>query len=125
MKTLIKYAIVIAMSLGLVMALSPSVGALDPFEEACEGNSDSAICEESRSGMSVGELIAQVTKVLMMFVGAIAVIMIVYGGLRFSASGGSPESIKTAKNTIMYAVVGLVIAIAGYAIVSFVATQLT
>lgn len=125
MNKIIQLIIITMMSLGLATAIGPSVSALDPFEEACEGNESSAICEESTGGKSVGEIIAQVTQVLMLFVGAISVIMIVYGGLRFSASGGDPESIKTAKNSILYAVIGLVIAIAGYAIVTFVATQFT
>jgi multisubunit Na+/H+ antiporter MnhB subunit len=52
--------------------------------------------------------------------GAIAVIMIVIGGIRYTTSNGDSGSIKSAKDTILYAVVGLVVAMLAYAIVNFV-----
>jgi len=51
--------------------------------------------------------------------------MIVVGGIKYTVSNGNPEQIKNAKNTIMYAIVGIVLAILAYAIVNFVITQLT
>lgn len=58
---------------------------------------------------------------LMLFgIGAVSVIMVIVGGLRYVISGGNSATITTAKNTILYAIVGLVIAILAYAIVNFV-----
>jgi hypothetical protein len=46
--------------------------------------------------------------------------MLIYGGLRYVISGGDSKKVTDAKNTIMYAIIGLIIAILSYAIVNFV-----
>jgi hypothetical protein len=61
-----------------------------------------------------------VVNVLLFVLGAIAVIMIVIGGIRYATSNGDAGSIKGAKDTILYSVIGLVVAILAYAIVNFV-----
>ena len=66
-----------------------------------------------------------VTSVLLFLVGALAVIMIIIGGLRYVLSGGNSSSVTAAKNTILYAIVGLVVAILGYAVIQFVVGSLT
>ena len=60
------------------------------------------------------------TNVLLYLIGAISVIMLIVGGLRYVVSGGSSEAVQGAKNTILYAIVGVVVAILSYAAVSFV-----
>lgn len=50
----------------------------------------------------------------------ISVFYIVLGGLRYTVSGGDPAGIKNAKNTIVYAVLGLIITSAATAVVNFV-----
>jgi len=61
-----------------------------------------------------------ISSVLLFIVGAIAVIMIVIGGLRYVISGGDATQVQGAKNTILYALVGIIIAILAYAAVNFV-----
>lgn len=61
-----------------------------------------------------------IVNLLLYFVGGIAIIMIIIGGLRYVLSSGNPTQVQDAKNTILYAIVGLVIAIGAYAIVAFV-----
>ena len=58
-------------------------------------------------------------------IGSISVLMLIYGGIRYTISGGNEKSVTAAKNTILYAVVGIVIAILAFAIVNFVITALT
>jgi hypothetical protein len=58
-------------------------------------------------------------------IGAVSVLMLIYGGIRYTTSGGSAENVTAAKNTILYAVVGIIIAIMSYAIVNFVIGRLT
>ena len=72
-----------------------------------------------------GDLPAQfgtIANVLIYLVGALAVLMLIYGGLRYVTSAGNKTSIEAAKTTIMYAVIGIIIAILAYAIVNFVIT---
>lgn len=53
-------------------------------------------------------------------IGAISVVMLIYGGIRYTISGGKQESVTAAKNTILYAIVGIIIAMLAYAIIEFV-----
>ncbi len=53
-------------------------------------------------------------------VGAISVIMLIWGGLRYILSHGDSKKITDAKNTILYAIIGLVIAVLAFAIINFV-----
>lgn len=62
-----------------------------------------------------------IVNVMLYILGAIAVIMIVVGGIRYTTSAGDAGRVKASKDTIMYAIVGLVIAIMAFAIVNFVA----
>ena len=62
----------------------------------------------------------RITNTILYAVGIISVVMLVYGGLRYIVSGGDSKKVTDAKNTIMYAIIGLIIAILSYAIVNFV-----
>ena len=61
-----------------------------------------------------------VTNILLFIIGAIAVIMLVIGGIRYTISNGDSNAVTAAKNTIMYAIIGIVVAILAYAAVNFV-----
>ena len=67
-----------------------------------------------------GGIFAQITNVMLFIVGAISVIMIIIGGLRYVLSGGDSANVSAAKNTILYAIVGIIVALLAYAAVSFV-----
>jgi TRAP-type C4-dicarboxylate transport system permease small subunit len=69
---------------------------------------------------SVGTLISEVIDIFSWLVGGISVIMIIYGGFRYVTSGGNDSSISGAKNTIIYALIGLVIVALAQVIVHFV-----
>ncbi len=68
-------------------------------------------------------LIKKVVNLLLWAIGIVSVIMIIIGGIRYATSNGDSTQVTAAKNTIMYAVIGLVIAIFAYAIVNFVLFQ--
>lgn len=72
------------------------------------------------STKTVGGTFRQVADLLIFLVGAISVIMIIIGGLRYTISAGDQSKITSAKNTVLYALVGLVIAALAFAIVDFV-----
>ena len=61
-----------------------------------------------------------ISNVMLFAVGAISVLMVVVGGLRYVISGGNSTNITTAKNTILYAVIGLIISLLAYALINFV-----
>ena len=65
-------------------------------------------------------VISTVTNTLLFLAGALAVIMIIVGGLRYATSGGKAASVSAAKNTVMYALVGLIIAFLAFALVNWI-----
>lgn len=67
-----------------------------------------------------GGIFQTITNVLLFIIGAISVIMLIIGGIRYVVSGGDQAAVTAAKNTILYAVVGIVVAILAYALVNFV-----
>ena len=58
------------------------------------------------------------------WVGIIAVIMIIIGGIMYSTSAGNPKKVKTAKDTVFYALIGLIVALSAFAITNFVLRSL-
>lgn len=62
----------------------------------------------------------RITSIALYVIGAISVIMLILGGLRYIISGGDNKKVTDAKNTILYAIIGLIFAVLAYAIVRFV-----
>ena len=69
--------------------------------------------------------IQKLTSWVLLAVGTISVIMLIYGGFRYVISGGDSKKVTDAKNTILYAIIGLIISMLAYAIVRFVITAIT
>ena len=67
-----------------------------------------------------GSIFTLVVNVLLFIIGAICVIMLIWGGIRYTTSAGNAASVTAAKNTIMYAIIGMVIAFLAFAIVNWV-----
>ena len=63
---------------------------------------------------------SRITNTVLLIVGLISVIMLVYGGLRYILSGGDSKKVTDAQNTVLYAIIGLIISLLAYAIVNFV-----
>lgn len=72
-----------------------------------------------------GGIFTVIANVLIFIVGIIAVIMLIIGGIRYAVSGGDDSNVKAAKNTILYAIVGLVVAFVAFAAVNFVVDALS
>ena len=66
----------------------------------------------------------QVTNTILYIVGNVAVIMLIIGGIKYVVSGGDSKKVTDAKNTVLYAIIGLVIAFLAFAIVNFVISAL-
>jgi len=68
-------------------------------------------------------VVAAIIEMLLRIAGIGAVIMIIVGGVTYSTSMGDPEATTKAKNTIIYSVVGLIVAISAAIIVTFIASS--
>ena len=71
-----------------------------------------------------GGVFTTIVNILLFLIGFLSVIMLIYGGIQYTLSSGDSGKVTNAKNTILYAVVGLIVAILSYAIVNFVLTSL-
>lgn len=61
-----------------------------------------------------------ITNVLLFIIGAVSVIMLILGGIRYTVSQGDSSAVTSAKNTILYSIIGIIVAILAYAAVNFV-----
>ena len=66
----------------------------------------------------------KITNILLFVIGAIAVVMLIVGGIRYVISSGDQTAVTNAKNTILYAIIGIVVAFIAFAAVNFVTGQL-
>jgi hypothetical protein len=83
-----------------------------------------AACGTSCNTSTVPVVFGKIADALVFLVGAVSVIMIILGGFRYVISNGDAKRVAAAKDTIMYAVIGLVVAIVAFAIVRFVANNI-
>lgn len=72
-----------------------------------------------------GSIFTTIVNVLLFIIGALSVIMLIWGGIRYTTSGGSSGAVTSAKNTIMYAIIGLVVAFLAFAVVNWVLGAVT
>lgn len=122
-----KIAGLLSMALiAVIITSTPSYAAINPLDSACSGDiSGSQVCKDRGSKLfGPGSAWTNIVNTMIFVVGAAATIMIVVGGLRYTLSNGDQGSIKSAKDTILYAVIGVIIAVSAYAIVNFVLTRI-
>ena len=111
---------ILIIGVAVVMLASGNVSALTLQEGA-----EAARCDGCPADL-FGDtgVFKQVTNTILYIVGIIAVIMLIIGGIRYVTSGGDSKKVTDAKNTVLYAIIGLVIAFLAFAIVNFVISAL-
>ena len=77
-------------------------------------------CNYAGANSKVNQILKTVVNIFSIIVGVVAVVMIIVGGLKYITAGGEAGNISSAKNTIIYAIVGLVIVALAQFIVHFV-----
>ena len=113
------------MALGLMVAVPATVSADNhPASQACDGVVlTGGTCDPDGAETGITNVVSTIIDVLSVIVGAVSVIMIIIGGFRYVTSAGDSNATTAARNTIIYALVGLVIVIFAQVIVSFVIGQ--
>lgn len=100
--------------------------ACDPNTPTVTSGANCAQGDETPATLfGAGGIFQTITNILLFIIGAISVIMLIIGGIRYTISGGDSAAVTSAKNTILYAVVGIIVALLAYAIVNFVLGSLT
>ena len=114
-KTLV--AAVLSLAVAAVAVVMPIV--LPSASAQFKSGLDAARTDEM-STKPIGTTIGEVVNIFLYFVGAVAVIVVIWGGFQYITSSGDSQKATTAKNTIMYAVIGIVVVVMSYAIVNWV-----
>ena len=121
MKIFTKILTVGMLMVGLLGVFTPAVSAANGINICSNGNEDSVYCKNKNTGETqVNGIIKTIVEVLLTAVGAISIIMIVIGGIMFALSSGNAQKAAKARNTVLYAVVGLAVSLFASAIVNFV-----
>ena len=106
---------------GLLGVFTPAVSAANGINICSNGNENSVYCKNKNTGETqVNGIIKTIVEVLLTAVGVISIIMIVIGGIMFALSSGDAQKAAKARNTVLYAVVGLAVSLFASAIVNFV-----
>lgn len=117
---------IIASLLLLAVPMSASAQA-DIFDDACRGVTDSTVCSQDQNNNPISGdngILISAMRILSFVVGVASVIMLIVGGIKYITSSGDANSITSAKNTILYALIGLVVFIFSQAIVIFVINRI-
>lgn len=108
---------------GIIFMQAPEVGA---FSQGIQDGANAAKGSDQVTNLfGATGIFTTITNIMLYLVGAISVIMIIIGGIRYVVSGGNSANVTAAKNTILYAVVGIIVAVLGYALVNFVIGSFT
>lgn len=122
-KNTIIIALIAIVGAAFAFTSSATVQAINVFPEC--GELKSTVCSGTTDTLfGPGGFWNRILETFTFIIGAIAVLMIIIGGIRYTVSNGDQSQITSAKNTILYAIVGLVVAVLAYAIVHFVLTNL-
>ncbi len=113
-------------TLSSTLTLGLWAGSQRAFAATCNltgGAEAGAACTGQTGGPELGSQIGNITNVLITAVGVISIIMIIVGGIRYVLSAGDSKNTTAAKDTILYAVIGVVVALLAYSIMAFVVKQ--
>ena len=107
----------------------PVVAYADIPSDLCTGanlqTTSGSSCTNSDSTGKLDSILTTVVQIFSLVVGVVAVIMIIIGGLKYITSGGDSGNISSAKNTIIYAIIGLIIVALAQVIVHFVLNKVS
>lgn len=101
-----------------------TTGVCNSISKTFGGDEDADCTGAEASEDSIYVIIKTIINIFSIVVGAVSVIMIILGGFRYITSGGDSNGVTSAKNTILYAIVGLVIVLFAQVIVQFVIARL-
>lgn len=125
MRRFAQFSIALAVVIGLAgVTLVPQTASAQEPLGACDINESSALCATEKRSNNEGDgysyVVKNVVNILLYIVGAAAVIVIIISGIRYVVSGGNSNQVQAAKLSLIYAVVGLLVAIIAYSIVNYV-----
>lgn len=123
MKQLLVASFVMIVGFSFMLVFATQVGAVDIIGESCKGGVSSELCQADKENIETDGTIKTIVDVLMFLLGVVAVISIIIGGIIYVTSNGDSSKLTQAKNIILYAVIGLIVALMSWGIVRFILEQ--
>ena len=115
---------VLSLIVASIMALA--IGAMPVYaaDDICKELDPSipnyhTLCEGGNEG-DLQQTVKSILNTVYLWVGIIAVVVIIIGGFKYTMSQGDAAKVKSAKDTILYAIIGLIVALAAFAITNFI-----
>jgi len=71
------------------------------------------------------DMITKISSIALTLIGVIAVLVLIIGGFQYITAAGNPEAVGKAKGTIMYAIIGIIVALLSYTIIYFILKQIS
>ncbi len=105
-------------SLATAAFVAEPASAIDIWQSCSGASANTAVCQGRDD--SVWTLMRNVINLLLTVIGIVAVIMIIVGAIRFTTSNGDPKMVNSGRDTVIYSIVGLVVAMMAFAIVNWV-----
>ncbi len=114
----------IGLALGVVSGVAVLAGPADlTYASAAIEIKKGQQATNAGNGQDFTTTVQTVINMLLFIIGLVAVIVIIYSGIKFVLSSGDSNAIKSARDTMLYAVIGLVVAIMAYAVVGWVVSR--
>lgn len=134
-KHVLKLLIISAVVLNILL-VTPVISYASPFNQACTSGSvtdgrnvgSSTLCSDNpTSNPLVGPdgLLIKVVNVVSIIAGVTAVIMIIISGMQFVLANGEAKRVESARNTIIFSVIGLIVIVLARFIIEFVVSRIT
>lgn len=133
MKRLIKtFALTLACINGVAFLATGPAGAEELLNPVCQTSPQALVCKENSKNQTPTDnslygpngILTKIVRIISIILGIAAVIVIIIGGFQYTLASGNPQSVDKAKNTVLFAVIGLIIASAAQAVVIFVLNKL-
>jgi hypothetical protein len=127
MKKLKQKILILISAVLLTLSLSPAMVLADAKSEIqCGANNAAGVdCGATPPSTDLNGTVKTIINLLSVIVGIVAVVMIIIAGYRYITSGGAAEKVSSAKSSLIYALVGIVIVALAQVIVRFVLTKAT
>jgi len=131
---MIKSLILSFISIFIAVAIPSTVfaaGASEDLQSVCNNNPNSSLCTGYKEGEDVQandnavlKLLKRIISILLFAAGALAVLMVIYGGFKYVTSAGEPQKAASGRQTIIFALVGLVVVVVSRQLILFVLDRL-
>lgn len=120
-------SLIVALSAGLIVPVAIASSSYAQLDAGIKATCTEPNCEVTKENASTkaNDIVADVINIFSWIVGVVSVIMVIFAGFKYITSAGDAGKVTSAKNTLLYALVGLVIVALAQAIVWFVLGEVT